>query len=113
MTAVRAVGRLPWAAIGAGLVLAGCGSAAAPTAQLSRAASRRGPANKSAPNPAAVQSNGAQRCTEVYCVPQTVPRGPANKSAPKPPAVQPNGAQRCTDVYCVPQTVPRGPRTTG
>ena len=104
MTGARAVGQLPWAAIGAGLVLAGCGSAAAPTA-----ASRRGPANGSGPNARAVQPNGAQRCTQVYCVPQAVPRGPANKSAPNAQAVQPNGAQRCTQVYCIPQAVPRGP----
>lgn len=77
MTRVRAVSRLPWAAIGAGLVLAGCGGAGAPTAQLSHAATRRGPANKSAPNARAVQPNIGQRCTEVYCVPQAVPRGPA------------------------------------
>ena len=50
MTGVRAVGRLRWAAIGAGLVLAGCGTATAPTAQLSHAASRRDPASRSAPN---------------------------------------------------------------
>jgi hypothetical protein len=106
VTGAGAVGRLPWAAIGAGLVLAGCGSAATPTA-----ASRRGPANGSVPNARAVQPNGAQRCTEVYCVPQTVPRRPANKSAPNARAVQPNGAQRCTEVYCVPQTVARGPAT--
>ncbi|MGH2886406.1 MAG: hypothetical protein ACRDPA_27525 [Solirubrobacteraceae bacterium] len=116
MTGVRAFWRLPWAAIGAGLILAGCGSAGAPTAELSHAASRRGPANRSAPNAAAVQANGAQRCTEVYCVPEAVPRGPANRSAPNAPAVQANGGQRCTEVYCVPQTVPRGPAsftTTG
>jgi hypothetical protein len=100
MTGVRVVGRLPWAAIGAGLVLAGCGSAAIHTAQLSHAASRRGPAK--APNATAVP-NGPQRCTEVYCVPQAVPRGPAK--APNATAV-PNGAQRCTEVYCVPQAVP-------
>jgi hypothetical protein len=74
MTRARAVRRLLWA----GLVLAGCGSGAAPTAQLSHAASRRGPANKSAPksapNAAAVPPGGSQRCTEVYCVPQPVPR---------------------------------------
>ena len=105
MIGARAVGRLPWAAIGAGLVLAGCGSAAAPTA-----VSRRGPANGSAPNARAVPPNGAQRCTEVYCVPQAVPRGPANKSAPNVRAV-PNGAQRCTEVYCVRQAVPRVPVT--
>jgi hypothetical protein len=77
MTGIRAVGRLPWVAIGAGLVLAGCGSAAAPTAQLSHAASRRDRANGSAPNAAAVQPNGAERCAEVYCLPQTVPRRPS------------------------------------
>jgi hypothetical protein len=77
MTGGRAVGRLRWAAIGAGLVLAGCGSAAAPTAQLSHVVSPRGRANGSAPNARAVQPNGVQRCTEVYCVPQAVPRGPA------------------------------------
>jgi hypothetical protein len=82
MTGVRAVGRLLWVAIGAALVVAGCGSAAAPTAQLSHAASRRGPANRSAPNAPAVQPNGAQRCTEVYCVPQTVPRGSATFATP-------------------------------
>jgi hypothetical protein len=58
-----------------------------------------------------VQPNGARRCTEVYCVPQTVPRGPANGSAPNATAVQPNGAQRCIEVYCVPQAVPRRPAT--
>jgi len=58
MTRVRAVGRLRWAAMGAGLVLAGCGSAAAGTAQLSHAASPRGPANGSAPKASAVQPNG-------------------------------------------------------
>lgn len=78
MTAVRAVGRLPWVAVGAGLVLAGCGSEAAPTAQPGRATSRRGSANRSAPNASAVQPNGAERCIEVYCVPQTVPPAPAN-----------------------------------
>jgi hypothetical protein len=105
MTGVRAVGRLPWAAIATGLVLAGCGSAAAPTVLPSHAASRRGPANP--PNASAVP-NGAQRCTEVYCVLQAVPRGPANRPAPNALAV-PNGAQRCTEVYCVLQAVPRGP----
>jgi hypothetical protein len=77
VTGAGAVGRLPWAAIGAGLFLAGCGSAATPTA-----ASRRGPANKSAPNARAVQPNGAQRCTQIYCVPQAVPRGPASFATP-------------------------------
>jgi hypothetical protein len=91
MTGVRAVGRLRWAAIGAGLVLAGCGSGAAGTVQLSHAASPRGPANGSAPNASAVQPYGARRCTEVYCVPQAVPRGPANRSAPNAPAVPPYG----------------------
>jgi hypothetical protein len=81
MTRVRAVGRVWWAAIAAGLILAGCGSAAAPTAQLSHAASPPGPASGSAPNAAAVQPNRAQRCTEVYCVPQAVPRGPATFAA--------------------------------
>jgi hypothetical protein len=81
MTGVRAVRRLRWAAIAAGLILAGCGSAPAPTAQLSDTASPRGPASGSAPNAAAVQPNGAQRCTEVYCVPQVVPRRPATFAA--------------------------------
>jgi hypothetical protein len=81
MTGVRAVARLRWAAIGAGLVLAGCGSGAAGTAQLSHTASPRGPANGSAPNASAVPSNGGQRCTEVYCVPQAVPRGAATFAA--------------------------------
>jgi hypothetical protein len=80
MTGVRAVGRLRWAAIGAGLVLAGCGTATAPTAQLSHAASRRDPANRSAPEPPAVQPNSVQRCTEVYCVTQAVPAHPATFS---------------------------------
>ena len=111
MTGVRAVGRLRWAAIGAGLVLAGCGGAAAPTAQLSHAGSPRISANGSAPKASAVPSNGAQRCTEVYCVPQAVPRGPVNGSAPKASAVPSNSAQRCTQVYCVPQAVPRGRAT--
>ncbi|MGP0053266.1 MAG: hypothetical protein ACLPZR_31110 [Solirubrobacteraceae bacterium] len=75
MTGGRAVGRLRWAAIGAGLVLAGCGSGAAATTQLSHPASPRGPVNGSAPIASAVPSSGAQRCTEVYCVPQAVPRG--------------------------------------
>lgn len=106
MTGGWAVGRLPWVAIGAGLVLAGCGSAAVPAVQLSHSASRGQPRHGSAPN-AGVQPNGALRCTGVYCVPRTVP-APAspNGSAPKAPAVQPNGAQRCTEVYCVPQAVP-------
>ena len=104
MSGTGAVGRLSWAAIAAGLVLAGCGSAAAPAA-----ASRPGPANGSAPHARAVQPNSAQRCTAVYCVPQVVPRGPANGSAPNARAAQPNSAQRCTAVYCVPQVVPRGP----
>jgi hypothetical protein len=105
MTGAGAVGRLPWAAIGVALVLGGCGGAAAPPRHLSHAASRRGAANRSAPN-AAVLPNRAQRCTEVYCVPQAVPRGAAGPPAPNL-AVQPNRAQRCTEVYCVPQTVPR------
>ena len=109
MTGARAAGRRRWAAIGAGLVLAGCGSGAAVTAQVGHAASPRGPANGSAPNASAVPSNGTQRCTEVYCVPQAVPRGPANGSAPDASAVPSNGTQRCTEVYCVPQAVPRGP----
>jgi hypothetical protein len=111
MTGVRAVGRLRWAAIGAGLVLAGCGSGAAATAQLSHPASPRGPANGSAANASAVPSNGAQRCIEVYCVPQAVPRGPTNGSAPNASAVPSNGAQRSIEVYCVPQAVPRGAAT--
>ena len=112
MTGGWAVGRLPWVAIGAGLVLAGCGSAAVPTVQLSHSASRGQPRHGSAPKAPAVRPNGAERCTEVYCVPQTVPAPTSpNGSAPKAPAVQPNGAQRCTAVYCVPQTVPRGPAT--
>lgn len=109
MTGVRASGRLPWGAIGAGLALAACGSAAAPTAHLDPAASRRGPANRSAPNVPAVPPSAARRCTEVYCVPQPVPRGRSNRSAPNVPAVPPNAAQRCAEVYCVPQAVPRGP----
>jgi hypothetical protein len=109
MTGVRAVGRLPWVAIGAGLILAGCGSTAAPTAQLSHAASRRDRPKGSAPNVAAVQPNGAQRCTEVYCLTQAVPRGRANGAAPNATAVQPNSAERCAEVYCLPQTVPRRP----
>jgi hypothetical protein len=116
MTGVRAVRRLPWVAIGAGLILAGCGSAAAPTSQLSHAAARRDRATGSAPNAAAVQPNGAQRCAEVYCLPQAVPRGRATGSAPNAAAVQPNGAERCAEVYCLPQTVPRRPAsltTTG
>jgi hypothetical protein len=105
MTGVRAVERLRWAAIGAGLVLAGCGGAAIPTARPSHAASRRGPAN--APHASAVP-NGAQRCTEVYCVPRAVPvPAPPTARAPNASAV-PNGAQRCTEVYCVLQAVPRG-----
>lgn len=48
MTGISAV-RLPWGAIAAGLALAGCGSAAATTAQLSHAASQRGLVNGSAP----------------------------------------------------------------
>jgi len=111
MTGVRAISRLPWAAIGAGLVLAGCGGAAAPTAQLSHPPSRRGPANGSTPNARAVQPSAGQRCTEVYCVPQAVPRGPANGSTPNARAVQPSAGQRCTEVYCVPQAVPRGSGT--
>jgi hypothetical protein len=79
MTGVRAVGRLWWAAIGAGLVLAGCGIATAPTARLSHAASRRDPANRSAPT-ATAQPNSVQRCTEVYCVTQAVPAHPATFS---------------------------------
>jgi hypothetical protein len=75
------VGRLWWAAIGVGLVLAGCGSAAAPTAQLSHAVSPRGPAKGSAPNARAVQPGGVRGCTEVYCVPQARPRGPATFTA--------------------------------
>jgi hypothetical protein len=66
----------------------------------------RGPGNGSVPK-ALVQPNGAQRCTEVYCVLQAVPRGPGNRPAPKPPAMQPNDPQRCTEVYCVPQAGPR------
>jgi hypothetical protein len=110
MTGVRAVGRLGWAAIGAGLVLAGCGSSAAVTAQLSHTASPP-PAKGSAPNATAVQPNsGTQHCTQVYCVPRAVRRGPAKSSAPHVPAAQPNsGGQRCTQVYCLPQAVPRGP----
>ncbi len=111
MTGVRAAGRLRWAAIGAGLLLAGCGSGAPGTAQVSHAAALRGPGNVSAPNGRTAHANGAQRCTEVYCVPQAVPRGPANGSAPNARAVQPNRAQRCTEVYCVPQAVPRGAAT--
>jgi len=108
VTGVRAVGRLPWAAIGAGLVLAGCGGGAAHSAQLSRSASRHGPAIRSTPNALAMPPNsGTQRCTEVYCVPQIVPRGPANRSAPRIPVVPGGGAQRCTEVYCVPKAVPR------
>lgn len=118
MTGLRAVGRLSWAAIGAGLVLAGCGAGAAHIAQLShsafrhspasRRALRPGPASRQAPNAIAMPPNsGGQRCTEVYCVPQIVPRGPANRPAPKVPVVPLTGAQRCTQVYCVPQPVPR------
>jgi hypothetical protein len=107
VTGVRAVGWLQWAAIATGLVLAGCGGAAAPTAQLSHAASRRDPANRSAPN-ATAQPNSAQRCTQVYCVPQTVPApAPPTGTTPKAAAMPPNNAQRCTQVYCVPQPVPR------
>lgn len=86
-----------WAAIGAGLVLAGCGGAAASTT------------NRSAPNATAMPPNGAGRCTEVYCVPETVPRGPTNRSAPNATALPPINSQRCTQVYCVPQAVPRRP----
>jgi hypothetical protein len=108
MTGVRAVGRLRWAAIGAALLLAGCGSGAAVTAQLSHAASPRGPANGSAPNASVAPSTGAQRCTEVYCVPQAVRRGPGRRLTPNASAGPSTGAQRCTGVYCVPQAVPRG-----
>jgi hypothetical protein len=110
MTRVRSGGRLSCTAVAAGLVLAGCGSAAAPSARLSHAASSRGRPNRSAPYARALPpNNGTQRCTEVYCVPQTVPQGSAGGFVPNIPAVPPPDTQRCTEVYCVTLAVPRGP----
>ncbi len=62
-----------------------------------------------APNLRTVRPDNAQRCTQVFCVPQVVPRGPANRRAPNLRTVRPDNAQRCTQVFCVPQVVPRDP----
>lgn len=107
MTGVAAGPRLRWAAIGAGLVLAGCGASASPPAGRSHAGSSHGPAHGSVPNASAVRPESTQRCSEVYCVPLAVPRGAANGAAPSAPAVRPNGSQWCAEVYCVPQPVRR------
>jgi hypothetical protein len=110
MTRVQSARRLSWAAIAAGLVLAGCGSGAAPSHRSSHAPSSRGRPIRSVPYARALPpDNGTQRCTEVYCVPQTVPQGSAGGSVPDIPVLPPPDTQRCTEVYCVTQAVPVGP----